>query len=206
MFIQSLFNQPTYYITWIVLICFSICIHEYAHARVALRRGDSTAADAGYLTLDPLRVMGWQSLLILALFGLAWGAVPIRPDRLRGKFGRLLVALSGPAANLMLALLFFLVMYIGSLAIGPSATIIFICRLGISANIFLFLFNLLPLPMLDGWELYSAFLPAFKRIPQAQANQYGLFGLLIILFMGLHTYLWNAAHIVADLALGMAAA
>ena len=199
-FIQMIESAPKYYVTWVVLICFSICLHEFFHAWTAYKKGDSTAVDGGYMTLNPLHVMGWQSLLILALFGLAWGAVPINPRRLRGKHGHLIVALAGPAANLGLAFLFFLVMFFNGTIID-SETILFVCRLGISANIFLLLFNLLPLPMLDGWELYSTLFPNFNKVPREQAQQYGFFGLLVILFLGLHRYLWDAADVVSNFAI-----
>ena len=77
MFIQYISTDPVFYFGWIVLAAFSICCHEYAHAYVALRVGDDTAARDGHLTLNPLVQMGFQSMLMLVFFGIAWGAVPV---------------------------------------------------------------------------------------------------------------------------------
>jgi Zn-dependent protease len=72
MFIQQALTDPFLYFGWITFVVFSICCHEYAHAYTALRFGDDTAARNGHLTLNPLVQMGLQSLIVLALFGLAW--------------------------------------------------------------------------------------------------------------------------------------
>ena len=98
-------NNPTAFILIVVTLVFSISLHEYFHARCALWMGDSTAADAGHLTLNPFRQMGWISLVMLLVAGIAWGAVPVDPVRLRSRhsWGPLATALAGPAANLLLA-------------------------------------------------------------------------------------------------------
>ncbi|MCO5045505.1 MAG: hypothetical protein M9935_09575 [Kiritimatiellae bacterium] len=82
-FISRIAEDPFYVVSWIVIVTFSICVHEFAHAWMALRLGDDTAAREGHLSLNPLIQMGWMSLMLLALFGIAWGSVPVDPRRLR---------------------------------------------------------------------------------------------------------------------------
>ena len=104
LFINNLFRDPQFFFTWLVFIVFSICCHEFMHAYVALKQGDSTAADMGHLTLNPLKQMGLFSLIMLAVAGIAWGAVPVRPYLMRHRHSDALVAFAGPATNLGLFL------------------------------------------------------------------------------------------------------
>lgn len=141
-------------------VAFSICCHEYSHARVALAEGDPTAADAGHLTLNPLRQMGWISLVMLAVAGIAWGAVPVNPRNFRRPSSALRVALAGPLANLALwAAALLLSCLLGLLSAGPASDVLF--HLAV-ANAVLFLFNLLPIPGLDGSTVLRHFVPAFS--------------------------------------------
>lgn len=78
LFINKLFEQPAFYFSTIASFAGSICIHEYCHAFVAHHLGDSTAKEGGYMTLNPLKVMGWMSIAALLLFGFSWGAVPVK--------------------------------------------------------------------------------------------------------------------------------
>ena len=106
LFIRYLFEDPRYYIFWIVSVAFSICVHEFCHAATASTFGDNTARANGFMSLNPLRVMGPSSLICLALFGIAWGAVPVNPWSYRKRYQPSLVSAAGPFANLLLAVLF----------------------------------------------------------------------------------------------------
>ena len=103
LFIQQLWENPPFFFAVAIIVIFSICCHEFMHAYIALKEGDPTAADAGHLTLNPFRQMGLWSLIIFAFFGLAWGQVPVRHDRMRHRHGPPLVAVAGPATSLALA-------------------------------------------------------------------------------------------------------
>lgn len=168
-------------------VAFSICCHEYMHARVAMAEGDSTAADAGHLTLNPLRQMGPFSLLMLAVAGIAWGAVPVDPRNFRRSSSALRVALAGPLANLALWALFLLassLLYVLSPA-QAAADVLF--RVAV-ANAVLFLFNLLPIPGLDGSTVLRHFFPAFSdRLTP------GVSLVLLILLFRFSSYLFDAA-------------
>ena len=96
MFIEQLLDHPVYFITWVAVVTFSICVHEFMHAWTALTQGDSTAQREGYLSLNPLKVMGLRSLIMLVLIGVAWGAVPVNPRAMRRSYSPVLVACAGP--------------------------------------------------------------------------------------------------------------
>ena len=197
MFIQLLWSRPDFYVVWVTIVIFSICVHEYMHAWVAYGMGDETAVRQGYLTLNPLRTMGPQSLVFLALFGIAWGAVPVTPSRMRAHYGPGLTALAGPITNLVLALLF---AFAARMTAGLDIDAVdLMCQIGTQANVFLLIFNLLPVPMLDGWEVYGLLFPGLRRIPPVKSRQIGFIILLIVLLSGLIRYVWIAAAEVAAL-------
>ena len=81
LFVEMAKSNPFFYFSWVFIVVFSICVHEYAHAATALQLGDDTAAQSGHLTLNPMVQMGGTSLAALLLVGVAWGAVPVNPPR-----------------------------------------------------------------------------------------------------------------------------
>jgi Zn-dependent protease len=192
MFIQQALTDPFLYFGWITFVVFSICCHEYAHAATALRFGDDTAARNGHLTLNPLVQMGIQSLIMLALFGLAWGAVPVNPVAVRSAPKRALIALSGPLTNLLLCLIFSLLLVIADAVGNPSA--VHFLLLGGAVNGMLFVFNILPVPALDGFAVVSAFHPAFDRFAQKHATAIFLIFLLLLWNSPLGTIIFSAGY------------
>lgn len=161
-FIQVLFQDPREFITHVLVVIFSICVHEFAHAWVALKRGDDTAAQAGHLSLNPLVQMGSTSLIMLLLFGLAWGQVPISPVRLRRR-DRAMVAFAGPAANLLLCALFALIAAL-TRRLGDQGLAFELAWIASALNGMLFALNMLPLPILDGWSVLGGFFPALEDL------------------------------------------
>ena len=172
LFISNLFEAPAFYFFWIISVAFSICVHEFSHAAAASAFGDDTARANGFMTLNPLRVMGITSMICLALFGIAWGAVPINPWAYRKKYQPALVAAAGPFANLALAVVFGIIFRLLALVSLPAGSAILLftgvaCR----ANCLLFVFNMLPIPMLDGWSVLRPFVPAMNNLsPQTLSN------------------------------------
>ena len=180
---------------------FSVCVHEYMHARVAYNQGDTSVGDGGHLAMNPLQAMGGTSLIVLLLFGIAWGAVPVNPARFRRRYSEALVAFAGPLANLLLALVFAAIAWLGG-QIGGRA-VLFVCHYGVAANIFLLLFNLLPIPILDGWDIYSFLFPPLRNVSREKAQQVGFFALLLILILGWYQIIWTAAFSVASRVTGL---
>ncbi len=178
-----------YRLFYFLVIIPSAIIHEYSHGLVADRLGDPTARYAGRLTLDPrVHVDLWGTLLLPFLLFLGSGGtfmfayakpVPINPFNLRNqKWGPALVSAAGPLSNLLLACAFAL-----TLRIVPhtSATPFFSAI--ISANVLLAIFNLLPIPPLDGSKiLYGLVDVPFQT--QVFLDRYGFVILLVFLFFG----------------------
>lgn len=183
----------------LVILFFSIIFHEVAHGRIALWRGDTTARDHGRLTLNPLPHIDPMGSILLPLFLvlmrspvlLGWAKpVPINPFR----FGRLkkdlaLVAASGPASNLLLALAFALLFRIVN-AVGDSTGIVpKIMAYGVLINSVLAFFNLIPIPPLDGSRILYRFLP--DRIADAYISieRYGFIIIFFLLWMNMIDWL-----------------
>ncbi len=179
----------------VVIIIFSIILHEVAHGYVANWLGDPTAKYAGRLTLNPLpHIDPVGSVLIpgiLALTGasflIGWARpVPVNPYNLRwGKWGEALTAFAGPATNIVIALLAALLIRFG--VVGLDSAVVSIIVLVIASNLSLAILNLIPIPPLDGSKVVAALLPyQLERQYRALENlTYALspFGLILILII-----------------------
>ncbi|OGV37917.1 MAG: hypothetical protein A2020_09950 [Lentisphaerae bacterium GWF2_45_14] len=177
---------------WALVIVFSICCHEFAHAWMALQQGDSTAAEQGHLTLNPLKQMGVFSLIMMAIMGIAWGAVPVNPSRMKHKYSAALVSFAGPLMNLILFLIFLMGFSLASYYLDVRELkenrqlLVNICNIffiGSTGNILLFLLNLLPLPVLDGWNVFVYIFPRMQKIVTGSEFIKAMYLILIILFI-----------------------
>ncbi len=198
-FISGIAIDPFYIISWIVIITFSICVHEFAHAWAALRLGDDTAVQRGHLSLNPLVQMGWMSLLLLAMFGIAWGAVPVDPRRLRTAGRAAWVAAAGPLANLLLAVVFSGLMVAARLALPDRSQLIPVqfFRLASVANGILCLFNLLPLPMFDGWTVMAALVPPLRSVDPLRVQTISWLVLLLVFTTPAGDWVWQSGFWLA---------
>ena len=196
LFIQYLFKDPQFFFTWLVFVVFSICCHEFMHAYVALKQGDSTAADAGHLTLNPLRQMGTFSLIMLAVAGIAWGAVPVRPYLMRHRHSDALVAFAGPATNFGLFFIFGILCFLVTKFTGNEFASNMLW-LGSLLNIVLFLLNLLPIPGLDGWSILRSFVPRIGELSSELMN--GIFFILFFLVFFAFDILWQVGAVMTHL-------
>lgn len=149
-----LFSEPALFFAWILAILFGISIHEFAHAFAADRAGDPTAKNMGRLTLNPLAHLDPLGTIMLLFVGFGWGRpVPVNPYNFREhKWSPLLVSLAGPISNLLGVIFFgvFLKLLIAFTALGAANLLIQFLDLLIVVNLVLMLFNLLPIPPLDG--------------------------------------------------------
>lgn len=170
-----------------VFVCvgwiFSVCLHEFGHAIVAYYGGDTSVKDKGYLTLNPLKYADPLTSLAVPLFFLLIGgialpgaAVYIDQRRLRNRWWKSAVSAAGPAASALVAL---------ALAIGfrllrsrngeSSPWILPALACLILLQIFAALFNLLPIPPLDGYGILEPWLPNYIRTPARKFSKYGIF-------------------------------
>lgn len=179
--------DPTTLIALGVILLVSFPVHEFAHAWVAYRLGDDTAARQGRLSLNPLRHLDpLGTLMLIATQAFGWAKpVPVAPWRLRygPRIGHALVAAAGPGSNLLMALLGAIVWRSGVLDRLPMnldmAVILFI-----SINIGLFLFNLIPLGPLDGFSVLSGIVDARTAQRLEPLSTYGTYILLGLLMLG----------------------
>lgn len=174
-------------IVFLGLLFVSVSFHEMMHALVAYRLGDDLAHAHGRISLNPLRhidpVLTIALPAVMLLLGqspiLAAKPVPINTNRISGQeFGLAAVGLAGPLSNLLLAT-------IGGLAlsgISAGSTLADIVRLFVELNVGLFVFNMLPIPPLDGSRLLYAVAPRPVQEVMEQIEQMGIFIILMLLF------------------------
>lgn len=177
----------------LAVLLMSVVVHEFAHGWVAFRLGDSTAKYEGRLTLNPLKHLDfWGSFFVplmifvfsggRAIFGWA-KPVPFNPYNLHDqRWGTAKVAAAGPAANLLVALVFGLVLRFAPAGILISTGLVQIFSLIVFLNILLAVFNLVPLPPLDGSKILFAFLPRSLENVRIFLERYGMFLLLVFIF------------------------
>jgi Zn-dependent protease len=193
----------------------AVTLHEVAHGFIAEKFGDPTARLLGRLTLNPIKHLDPIGTIALLVFGFGWARpVPVNANNLRNaKKDMIWVALAGPAANLLLALfsalLLRVVIYIAaSLPEGGQLLhlinpVKLMAAFGLYINVILCLFNLMPIPPLDGGRVLMGFLP--ER--QAQMlRKIEPFGMLLILFLIFGTSIWRTTlgpavqHVVSMMA------
>jgi len=172
----------------LLILLFSIIIHEVAHGSVAYALGDDTAKNAGRLTLNPLSHLdpiGSIILPALLIFSggpvIGWAKpVPINPfNFIDKKWGDLKVSIAGSLANFTIAIIFGLIVKFISL----PESFLTIFSLVIFYNIVLGLFNLIPIPPLDGSHVLFSFLPERLEAVKIFLHQYGFFILIFLIFM-----------------------
>ena len=152
-------------------VLIAITFHEYAHAFVAYKLGDDTAKNRGRLTLNPIKHMDPIGLLMLLFLGIGWGK-PVTVDgrnlkrNISYKKAEAIVALAGPVANFVMAIIFTIIYalilkfnVLENVSIRFGTTIVSIILYTIILNIGFGVFNLIPLPPLDGSKILKAFLP-----------------------------------------------
>lgn len=180
MFAEKLIQNPPLFVAWVTVVAFSVCVHETAHAWCAWSQGDDTAVRNGYGEMDPRKVMGWTSLLALAFFGIAWGAVPVTPARFRHHWSDALVAFSGPASNLLLAAVFGTALVLTERFAGGASVLLLVFRCGLQANCLLAVLNMLPVPPFDGWSVARFFAPPLRQVP---VERLGLASWIVIIVL-----------------------
>ena len=194
--VHDLWNagMGTELVAWIFWVIFSITLHELAHGWAALWEGDDTPRVTGHMSANPVVHMGLPSMILFLILGIAWGMMPVNPNRFRhGKWGRILVSAAGPMMNLVIA---FVVLTVLGFIIDPNAEqsdVVTFLLTGGFLNLILFALNMLPVPPLDGSNILSNLsdtVASWYRHPQAQMAGLLLFFLLIMTNMFDAVFMW----------------
>jgi Zn-dependent protease len=181
-------DEPQLFAAFVIAVIVGITFHEFSHAAVASLQGDQTARAQGRLTLNPLAHLDPLGSIALIVAGFGWGRpVPVTPSRLRNRrFGHVLVGLAGPAANFVLAIASVVALRIAYPPADSTFDVNFTLRLLdtlVAVNVILGVFNLLPIPPLDGSTLLSILLPPSRQDILRFLEQYGIFLLLALLIL-----------------------
>jgi len=178
----------------------AVVIHEVAHGYVAYRLGDTTAKDRGRLTLNPIAHVSLVGSILVPLllvvfnagFIFAWAKpVPVNPRRFRHPLKDMgWVAIAGPISNFIQALLFAGIFRVLTFSFGMGEDQVFlslvlrICQFGVILNLILGIFNLLPIPPLDGGRIATALMPVETARLYARLEPAGIFIVIVLLYLG----------------------
>jgi Zn-dependent protease len=160
--ISLLYQNPLYFIVWVAAILIALTVHEFSHALAAYYLGDQTAKRMGRLTLNPLAHLDPIGFLALVLVGFGWGKpVPFNPYNLRyPKWGSAMVAAAGPLSNIISVVVFGLVLKYAAPYLATGNLLTEFLTLLVVLNLVLCLFNLIPIPPLDGSKFLLSALTA----------------------------------------------
>ena len=203
--IQNAARDPIAFVAFVIAIILGITVHEFMHAYAAHQLGDDTGRLMGRMTLNPLAHFDLFGTLLLVVAGFGYGKpVPFNESRLRSSSSVALVALAGPAANFVIAALCAIPLRFGAAdPFGGAYTevlafiVYYNCVLGI--------FNLVPIPPLDGSNVVYGLLPPRQQYTWRQFQQYGPMLLLLLLFFGgrlLFQLVFGPAQSLANLLVG----
>ncbi|HAE36990.1 MAG: hypothetical protein UR85_C0009G0002 [Candidatus Nomurabacteria bacterium GW2011_GWF2_35_66] len=203
-------------IFYIVVLIMSVVVHEVAHGYTAYLLGDNTARNSGRLTLNPIKHLDPFGSVILPLllvfmnagFVIGWAKpVPYNPANLRDeRKGTFLVSVAGIVANLILAIVFGLLMRFAPLFIGVAFLGAFykIASIIVLLNLVLALFNLIPIPPLDGSKILFSFLPVKYRYIENFLEKWGMFLLLffiLVLWSKVAPIIFIAFHLITGISI-----
>jgi Zn-dependent protease len=187
MFLYLFESNPSAAVAFLLGLVIGITVHEASHAASAYLLGDDTAYRDGRVTLNPVSHLDLLGSLMLLMAGFGWGRpTPVVPSKLRGGvFGPVAVALAGPVSNLLIVVVCAALYLLPPIRVQGSYLFILVVMVAFT-NALLFVFNLIPIPPLDGSKVIFPFLPRALDGFVDFMNQYGpmiLLGLILVSFV-----------------------
>jgi len=181
MILNLLFQDPKLFFTWVLALLLAITVHEFMHAWTANYLGDPTAKHMGRISLNPLVHLDLFGTLAILLIGIGWGKpVQINERNFKNpRLGSAITSLAGPLSNMAIVAIFLIFIRLG-LITNPVLLPIFATI--VMVNIILMVFNLIPIPPLDGSKVLYYFLP--RSVDIAKLETYGPFLILGLFFFG----------------------
>lgn len=182
-------QDPVHAMSWVIWVVVSIVLHELGHGYAAIRCGDDTPLALRRMTLNPFVHIPQMAWLMFALCGITWGLMPVNPSRFRGRHDDAKVAAAGPAVNFGLFVLCAFgtaLWYVFASGVGDPVqknvgTFLWV---GTSINLMLMVFNLIPVPPLDGSSIASSFSAGYRRIWEGpNAQMIGLIAFALLFFV-----------------------
>lgn len=181
MILSLLFSNPALFFTWVLALLVAITVHECMHAWTANYLGDPTAKYMGRISLNPIVHLDLFGTIAILLIGIGWGKpVQINENNFKNpRLGSAITSLAGPLSNLAIVAIFLIFIRLGfitnTVLLPIFATIVLV-------NIILMVFNLIPIPPLDGSKVLYYFLP--RNIDIVKLETYGPFLILLIFIFG----------------------
>ncbi len=183
------------------IVLFSLTVHEYAHGYAALKCGDPTARNMGRLTLNPIKHLHPIGFLCMLFFGIGWAnPVPINSRNFNNpRRDTAITAAAGPLSNLIIGVIFAFLyelsnLWLNSVAEGGGERMVLFayvvtvfCFNAMYLNIYLAVFNLIPVPPFDGSRILFIFLPVKWYFGIMKYERYIMIGLLLLLYLGVLT-------------------
>ncbi|MDJ0592239.1 MAG: site-2 protease family protein [Pleurocapsa sp. MO_226.B13] len=196
MFLNYLFSDPVFYVRVVVVLIISISLHELGHGIAAISQGDDTPIVKGHMTMNPIVHMGIHSIFFLLFAGIAWGQMPVNPCKFRHpKWGNILVSAAGPLTNIALGMLAMVIINLALYFSWNQIISLEFFRIVAIFNFALCLFNLIPIPPLDGFHVASELFPQLKALERSQV---GLALFMILFISGIGSQLFRLAAAIAD--------
>lgn len=178
--LSLLSSDPLAFVIIAAALVLSLAFHEFAHAWTADRLGDPTPRRYGRVTLNPIKHLDPFGTLLLLLVGFGFARpVPINPNNL-GRWGTMWTAAAGPISNLLIALVCVLLLKFA----GASALAATILMTVLSINVVLAVFNLIPIPLLDGSRILGALFPSLGRsLAQFEAQPFSFVIVMVFIYL-----------------------